>query len=232
MVKGILKHWQLLLIVILLIACFSSMRSCSVNEDRASIAVKKADSSCLVAKYYRDKNGDLVGQVKTHELTLNNLKEYGDQLGFDKKVLQDQVGNMKNLVAYWKGKAGVRDTVETVLHDTILVQGADTVRGKSIKWKNKYLTLDGTVFNDTLRLSYLYNVDFSLTAYRKPRGGFWKPPGQLVTDIRFSDPNFKVDEFKGFVITEPRKRWYQTTGFKIGVGFVLGSYATWRLQQN
>jgi hypothetical protein len=110
-----------------------------------------------------------------------------------------------------------------VLRDTVIANGAGPLLpAKTFKWNNKYLYLDETIIGNNVTLVYLYDVDFSLTAYRKPQIGFWKPPGQLVADIKFSDPNFKVGEFKGFVIKEPRKRWYQTTGAKIGFGVVLG----------
>lgn len=225
--KKILQQWQLILIVILLIVCFTSIRSCKINSDRADIEIHKNDSSFKIAKYYRDKNGQLIGQVNTHELTVKNLKEYGDQLGFENKSLKKQVGNLNNLVAHWQGKAGVADTIRTVVHDTTYVdRDGETVTAQTFKWKNKFMDLEGIIVTDSLTLRYLYNVDFALTAYRKPQGGFWKPPGQLVADVKFNDPSFKVTEFKGFVITEPRKKWYETKGFAIGAGFLLGYAAT------
>lgn len=223
--KVITKYWREVLILALLIACAMSVRTCKQNSDTVGILSAKADSSYLKATYYRGKNGELIGQVNTHELTIKNLKELGDQLGFDNAALRDQVGKLNRLVAHWQGKAGMRDTIYATLTDTVYVDSTGIeVAGRSFKWNNQYLFINGLVMTDNVQLSYLYEVDFSLTAYRKPQMGFWKPPGQLVADIKFSDPKFRVTEFKGFVVTEPRKRWYETKGAAIGFGAILGFY--------
>jgi len=223
--KVIKKYWREALIVGLLVACAISVRTCQQNNDTIGILSAKADSSYLEATYYRGKNGELIGQVNTHELTIKDLKDLGDQLGFENKSLKDQVGRLNRLVAHWQGKAGMTDTVYATLYDTVYVDSAgNEVAGRSFKWNNDYLFINGLVMTDNVQLNYLYQVDFSLTAYRKPQRGFWKPPGQLVADIKFSDPKFRVTEFKGFVITEPRKKWYETKGAAIGFGALLGFY--------
>jgi hypothetical protein len=226
------KHWKNLLIVLMAISLFTSIRSCNVNDDRVNVASDARDSSYLMAHYYRNKNGELVGQVKTSELTIDQLKEFGGQLGFEVDGLKSEVGRLNRLKAHWEGKAGVTNTIETVLHDTTYVdkETGDIITAKDFKWNNKWMNIAGVIVNNDLTLTYQYTIDFSLTAYRKPQKGFWKSPGQLVTDIKFSDPNFKVTEFKGFVVTEERKRWYQTNGFKYGAGFLIGGYAAWRIQ--
>jgi hypothetical protein len=231
MIKKVLtKYWQLIIIIVLLIALFMSVRSCNVNADSTKVASHIADSSFLVAKYYQGKNGELIGQVNTHKLTIKDLKQFGNQLGFDNAELKAQVGNLKNLVAHWEGKARTGGTIQTVLHDTTFVEkSGEKVLGKTSNWNNKYLDIHAVLVNNDLTITYLYNVDFDLTAYRKPKRGFWKPPGQLVADIKFSDPNFKVQEFKGFVVQEPRKRWYQTTAAKIGFGAIVGGYAVYKI---
>jgi hypothetical protein len=148
-------------------------------------------------------------------------------LGFETDKLKKQVGSLNNLVGYWKGKAAIKDTITTVLRDTVIIEN-DSVRVpvKWISWNNKYLFLDGAINGNNVSIAYNYNVDFSLTAYYKPRPFFqpttWFKPKPLVADIYFSDPNLKVGEFKGLVIKQEKKRWYETSGFKFGVGFVSG----------
>ncbi len=227
MIRKFLIIAQPILIAILAIAFFASVRSCSINEDNTSIALHKADSSFLTAKYYENKNGELIGQVSTHELTIKQYKEYGEQLGFDNQSLKMENKKLKNLVAHWQGEASMRDTFRVTLYDTVTVRDGKPIPGRGFNWNNKYLFIDGVIDLGlkNITIGYSYDVDFSLTAYRKPQRGFWKPPGQLVADIYFSDPNFKVTTFKGFVVKEEPKRWYQTTGAKIGFGVVGGAAA-------
>lgn len=223
--KVIIKIWREVLIVALAVVLFSSIRTCQQNKDAVAILSHKADSSYLEATYYRGKNGELIGQVNTHELTIKELKDLGSQLGFENKSLKDQVGRLNRLVAHWEGKASMRDTIRTVLRDTVyLGDNGVPVYGRTFDWDNKWMAIDGFIDNTHITIGYLYNVEFSLTAYRKPQRGFWKPPGQLVADIKFSDPSFRVSEFKGFVITEPRKKWYETRGAAMGFGAILGFY--------
>lgn len=218
------KYWREALIVILVIVAATSIRSCNVNADSVDVLSHKADSFYKKATYYVNKNKELVGQVNTHELTIKDLKKHGDALGFEIKDLKGKVVRMDGLVAYWQGKAKIHDTVHAVLHDTIFHdKTGQEVLAKSFKWNNKFLFLDGVVAANDITIVYEYNVSFSLTAYRKPQRGFWKPPGQLVADIYFNDPAFKVRQFSGFVIKENRKRWYETRGAAIGLGFVGGT---------
>lgn len=230
-IKKILsKFWREIAIVVLLIGLMISVRSCKVNNDHAFVSSTKYDSAYNVAHYYKNKKDELVAQVSTHELTIKNLKEYGEQLDFDNATLKQQVGSLKNLTAFWKGKAGMRDTVTVVLHDTTFVdKNGNTVAANDFKWNNKFLYLNGLISNHEITIGYDYNVDFSITAYRKSKKGFWKPPGQLVTDIIFSDPNFRITEFKGFVVKEEPKKWFQTTGAKIGFGVLVGGYAVYKI---
>jgi hypothetical protein len=238
-VQLLIKFRMEILVVILLIVCASSIRQCSVNADNRDLAINAKDSAFLVAKYYQTKNGELVGQVNTHEMTIGQLKRYGGEMGFRVKELEQQVGNSNRLVAHWRGKANMSGAAVVALSDVNSFDPSMDLSGESINlempgalndkqftWGNNHLQLNGIVDFDSslVKIRYQYSTDFSLTAYRKPQGLFKRP--QLVADIWFDDPNMKVREFKGFVIQEPRRRFYQTNLFRVsialGAGFVLG----------
>lgn len=219
-----IKLISIALNIVLAILVFTSIRSCTINKDTISTLSASYDSAYHKAEYYENKNGELIGQVKTHELTIDQWKDHAEQLGFDKDKLKMDNTKLKNLVAHWQGKAAMKDTIKTTLYDTVYVDNGIPTVGRAFDWNNKYLFVNGVVDLElkNITIGYQYDVDFSLTAYRKPQRGFWKPPGQLVADIYFSDPNFKVSTFKGFIVKEEPKKWYQTTGFKIGVGAIGG----------
>lgn len=225
------SFWREITIIVLALLFFGSVRQCSVNNSDKDVLLHVNDSAFTVAHYYLNKNNELVGQIKTHELTIEQWKKYGNQLGFDNKDLKKQVGNSNRLVAHWRGKAEANGVIHIALRDTTINtmdesmdfdSETPTVNTKAFEWSNKYLSFNGIINPDSNQLSikYQYATDFSLTAYHKSQGLFKKP--QLVADIWFEDPNMKVQEFKGFVITPPKKRFFQTGVFKISIGLAAG----------
>lgn len=214
-------YWKNILIIALVCVCSFSINTCHTNMLHKNILSHKYDSTYLVATYYKNKHGEAIGQVNNHELTIRQLRKFGDQLGFDNKQLREQVGNLNRLVGYWRGQASMRDSVFITLRDTIVVDGINAFT-KQFSWNNNYLFLDGLLDlqNNQLSLQYQYDVKFELASYRKGKTFF--KPGTLVSDIKFSDPNMRVRQFSGFVIVEPKKKWYETKIAAFGVGVLAG----------
>lgn len=206
---------------------FFSVKTCKQNVSDKVLLENTLDSTYSVAKYYKNKNGDFVGQVKAQAITIGQLEEYGTELGIDNDRLKKQIGSLSNLVTYWKGRVVASETIKTTLIDTVYL---DAVTGmevnKSFKWSNKYLFLDGsmnTLTND-LSIDYKYNMDFEFTSYYKPRTFREKvlfKPKQLVGDLYMSDPNLRVTEFKGIVIQQQKFNYKPSLIFG-GAGFILG----------
>lgn len=229
------KYWKAIvaIIIILLIVwgfTFVTNKFATLKSQNANL-IHSRDSSFLVARQYVNKNGELINQVNTYELKVRDIKEIGEQLGFDKKQLQDQVGNLKNLVAYWKGQASTSGGGVVTLHDTTYIDstGQTLNAQKFDDWTNNYLSLSGEYIPTTKKLSFTYKYDlggFDITAYYK-KTGFLKSE-QLVTDIKFGDPHMKVLQFQGLVIQQPKKKFYQTKAFAFGVGFAGGTYLVLR----
>ena len=213
-----MKHWKIILIVLLLISLFFSVQTCQNRGDTILTLEHKSDSAFTSIRYYQDKNKRLQAQVNTQEVTLSNFKEYWE---IDSKRLKAQIGNLNNLVGYWKGKAAITDSVEIILTDTVYLTRNNFETDKGFNWSNGHLTLSGGLNTESnqLSLDYQYQVNFGLTPYYKSNGLFKKKI--LVTDVSFSDPNLKVQEFEGIVI-KPKEKFYQKTWFKIGVGFLAG----------
>ena len=217
MIPILKKFWKEIALLLMLILLSLSVRQCSQNADSIKVLHSSTDS----LKYYKLKDGRTAAQGEVDALTIKQLKEFGGQLGFDNQQLKQQIGKLSNLVAHWKGKAGMRDTVEIPLRDTIIVEvdGTDDAE-LTFSYSNKYLFLDGIINEGNLSLSYKYNTEFTLTAYRKSPGLFRSKI--LVADLVFKDPNMQTTEFKGLVIKEPKKTFWQTTGGKLLIGFTAG----------
>lgn len=179
--------------------------------------------------YYHNKEGELIAQKRIAGMTIRDLREVNHKLGIDRDRLKDQVGNLKNLNSYYKsqiesigtGKAVTLDTVVQIVYDTDTVM----VNAQSVDWSNNYLSIDGLFIPKFNRwdFNYSYNVDLEITSYyKKSRSGLFAPK-ELVVDFKLSDPNAKAVDLKALKIIRER-RWYQSTGFKIGAGIVGGFF--------
>ena len=224
------KHWQIILIVLMAIIIYFLFQGRARDKDTIQTLVHQSDSAFNQVRYYKDKNDRLQAQVNTHEVTLRNFKDYW---ALDSKRLKSQIGNLNKLVGFWKGKAATSGDFKvpivktptlatneenTTMHEGIVFKPSEFERyTEGFNWTNDYLTISGTLLNDSVSISYQYQVNFQLTSYYKKTGLFKK---QLVADINFSDPNLKVTEFTALVI-KPKERFYQKTWFQVGLG-VLG----------
>lgn len=181
--------------------------------------------------YYNNEQGELIAQKQIAEITIRDLKQINEQLGIDRERLEKQVGNLRNLNTYFKSKIQSKGKGTAVTIDTVvqIVQNTDTVEAEaqSVDWTNKYLSLDGVFVPKFNRwdFSYSYVVDLEIVSYNKKiRKGLFAPK-QFVVDFKLSDPNAKVVDLRALQITR-KKKWYQTTGFKVGVGVVGGVFLT------
>jgi hypothetical protein len=221
------KNWKNVAIGLLAIFCVLSMQTCSVNKQDKEALESSIGILQDSVEHYRGKAGELVSQVKTQELTLAQLKDFGDKLNLDNAKLKKQVGNLNRLVGYWQVQASISDTFTLKEIDTVYLKDNKPVAGKSFKYNNGYLKLDQVYTPDagTLTTAYDYKVDLELTVYRKGKNIFRR--GELVSDIRFKDQNLSVTEMKAVVVKEPPKAWYETGLakflFGVGVGTFLGS---------
>lgn len=219
-VIGFLKlFWKEVLLVLLLAIVlfqFSSIR----DKERANSILKNSRDS--VARYYQDREGNLIGQIKTHEITISELKEFKDDIGIEVDELKKQIGSLNRLVSHWQGKATFidYDTVTVALLDTVI----NEVHVGKFNWNNDYLSLTGLIVDRQVSLSYTYDLsfDFELTSYWKNKNLF--KSGTLVTDIKFSDQRLRVGEFKGIVIKQPPKKWYETRLASFGAGLLTGVF--------
>lgn len=222
----LLKYWQYVLIVLLIVALSLAIRGCKNKSEELQIEKSSKDSTYQEAVMIKQKNGELVFRVKSIEATAKQLRETNAILWADKKQLSAQNIKLNSLLTFYKGKFTLDETFSVKGVDTVLrlVASTDTVntRAKTFHWSNKWLTLD-EFYNpstDSLTHHYRYAVEFKLLTYRQGQNFFRR--GELVSDIKFSDPHIKVGEFHGVVVVEPKKPWYETGGAKFVIGALFG----------
>lgn len=220
------KYWQYAMIGILLVICIFSIKSCKNQKELVRIEKSKSDSSFHQAEAVILKNGELTFRVNTLEVTNKQLK--GENIiGYvAQKKLEEQVGNLNRVVAYYKGSLTMDETFASGGTDTVIlrIHDRDTVRTKEkyFPWHNNWLSLN-SIYNpltDSIKHRYLYRVEFNMVSYRKDQNFFRR--GQLVSEITFADPAILVGESQAVIVIEPPKKFYETTLFKVLVGTAIG----------
>lgn len=225
------KYWQYILIALLAIALTISVRSCRVKSDLADLQKHTADSTYHFATEVQLKNGLHAFRIKTLEATVHDLQGADILTTLQINQLKEDKVKLGELVTYYQGKAAVNVTTVTKGKDSVIyLKDSVQQKVKTFDYSGTWLRLHEVYnpFTDSLSRKYVYRVSFQLVSYRKRQGLF--KPSQLITDLTFDDPAIQVGEFNGVVVKEPRKRWYETRGFAIGVGIVGGVWLSGKLK--
>lgn len=228
-VKGlIIKNWKTIVMIFLGFLFLNSR--CSVSKyktslGRLSTAMEIKDDS---VRYLEGKNGELISERSSQQFTIDELKSHGESLGVEMDALEDQVGNLKNIISHLSGELEAANSGSTTLGDGIVIvhndegQPVDSVKVKKLDWTDNYLTLNGTYFphNSKFDFTYKYKVKFTSTVFYKKDGMFKdKYP---VVQLKFDDPNAKLNEADNLIIIPPEKKFYQRPIFWGGVGLLGG----------
>lgn len=110
--------------------------------------------------------------------------------------------------------------------DTVIVEKGDTIReAKSFNEVNKWYGLKGYTSPKGIMFSSIYfNNELVITiGYEKKKGikNLFKK-SEPVVDVVNKSPYSRTDELYNVVIKPSKKKFYQTTGFKIGLGVASG----------
>lgn len=231
------KYWSLAVIALLLVALWWLWRDHQRLTGRNDLLLHYADSAWNTVRYYRAKDGQRVAQVNTLELTVADLRALGERLGTDNHALRAQVGNLANLVSYYRGQASFHGEAVVQGHDTTATMPSDSTGARPTTpvpavdafWTNGHLYINTTFFPSTRKFVHDYSYDvggFELTSYRKPTGFLGLGRGRPVTDVLFGDPNLQVTAFQAVVTKEAPPKFWNTRGFNVALGAVLGILLT------
>lgn len=223
MFLSILKRfWREIIIAILVIVVALSASQCQKQKSDIALLNQIQDSTFNALQTVKEKNGELTTRINTYQVTEEQLKNNVAELGLNEKKLKSQIGSLTNLVTYYAAKIQLRDSFTVVNHDTTFITKGDTTRAKAFQWGNKYLAINGFTAPAYTTISYSYTVDFELKSYTKKTGFLGLGRSQLLTDLTFSDPNIQVKQFKGIVVQQPKKKWYETGIARYGAAAVVG----------
>jgi hypothetical protein len=166
------------------------------------------------AKVYKLKNGQLVTSVENLFYTNKQLKN--SIIMKDKKVkeLTDKFSNIKVVTKY----------VTNTKFDTITLAYKDSVPCNFEKTDSVLKEWYHIAYKSNqkgITITELSIPDSVIIVSGEKRKWFWGKKTS-VTDITHSNPFVQTEQIQRIEVKEPTK-WYNSTIFKIGIGFIGGS---------
>ena len=216
MYKGI--NFVLIAAILLLIIL---IRSCDLNREYIS-ELKKQDSEILEFKKTRLQDSsfiytqDLIIKIKSAEIQKN------EQEIFALRIMKIQ--KPKEIVQF-KTRYVIKTEIpiaETEQIDSVNYLRVPVSFSKGEKWFsiNGQILSNGTLLIDSL----LMNGQFTYSVGDTLRNGFinrlFKKSDQVVR-LHIDNPNIQLQGMSNIYIKD-RKKWFETTGFKIAFGALLG----------
>lgn len=198
MIKYLKNNW-LLLLILLLLTCLLFVK-CE-NEKVLNSNIKAMGSKI---DYYKLKNGQLVNSAKTiiyqkvpeQSLLTKEFKKVNTIIKVIEKIQIDTV------------KVFYRDTIPFNFEKIGLIENDDY--RMNYKINNKFLTLENITIYDSLNI---------VTGVKRK----WFLGKEVKTiDITHSNKLIKNVEIQHIEVL-PKKKFYETTLFKVGFGILLGS---------
>lgn len=200
-------------IVVLLILCLFLISQLFQKCESENIQLANIEALNSQTKVYKLKNGQLVTSVENLQYTSKQLKN--SLLMKDKKIkeLTDKFSKVKSITKYvTKTKF---DTIELTYRDTIPCNferiGSDFKQWYQLAYKSNQ---KGVVITD------LFIPDSVIIATGDKRKWFWGKRTS-VTDITHANPFINTEDVQHIEVVNPTK-WYDSTIFKVAVGFIGG----------
>jgi len=197
MIKVILnqlkKYWKEVLIIIALLMCFISMRSCNDNKKEVLRQKHNTEAALDSVRYYKDKNGELYGEKLSYIATQKEMEKINEGMGENIKALN------RKLLAALNATVIIKDTIK-LPGEPIYIDNDIPLQSFSIPFNDDILSakLDLT-YNRKETSSFLelkrfeYNINLPIEVYfTKDYSVILKTSGNNVSFgnvISFIDPS-------------------------------------------
>lgn len=200
--------------IVLILLCFFLISQLFQKCESRKVQLANIDSLNKELETYRLKNGQLVTSVENLNYTKEQLKK---SILYKDKRVKELINNFSKVKSVTKIVSIVKfDTIKLIYNDSIPCKferiGSDFQKWYHIAYKSNQLGVE---------ITELSIPDSVIVATGDKRKWFWGKRTS-VTDITHSNPFVETESVQHIEIIQPTK-WYDTTIFKIGVGF-LGGY--------
>jgi competence protein ComGC len=200
-------------ISVLLIVCLILLSQLFQKCESEKLQLANIEALNSQTKVYKLKNGQLVTSVENLHYTNSQLKN--SLLMKDKKVkeLVNKFSNVKSVTKYVTNTKF--DTIKLVYQDSIPCNfervGSDLKEWYHIAYKSNQKGVE---------ITELSIPDSVIVVTGEKRKWFWGKRTS-VTDITHANPFVETESIQHIEIVKPTK-WYDSTIFKISVGFIGG----------
>ena len=202
-------------IMILLIVCLFLLSELFQKCESEKLQLANVEALNKEAKVYQLKNGQLVTSVENLNYTNAQLKN--SILMKDKKVkeLVNKFSNVKSVTKYVTNTKF--DTIKLVYNDSIPCEferiGSDMKEWYHVAYKSNQKGVE---------ITELSIPDSVIVVTGDKRKWFWGKRTS-VTDITHANPFVETESVQHIEVVKPAK-WYDSTIFKIGLGFIGGMF--------
>jgi competence protein ComGC len=201
----------MVLLIICLILISQLFQKCESEE----LQLANIEALNSQAKVYKLKNGQLVTSVENLQYTNSQLKK--SAIMKDKKV-KELVNKFSEVKSVTKFVTNTKfDTIKLVYNDSIPCEferiGSDMKQWYHIAYKSNQKGVE---------ITELSIPDSVIVVTGDKRKWFWGKRTS-VTDISHANPFVETDNIQHIEVVKPAK-WYDSTIFKIGLGFIGGIF--------
>ena len=200
-------------ISILLIVCLILLSQLFQKCESEEVQLANIEALNSQTKVYKLKNGQLVTSVENLHYTNSQLKNSLLMKDKNVKELVNKFSNVKSVTKYVTNTKF--DTIKLVYKDSIPCNfekvGSDLKEWYHIAYKSNQKGVE---------ITELSIPDSVIVVTGEKRKWFWGKRTS-VTDITHANPFVETESIQHIEVVKPAK-WYDSTIFKIGVGFIGG----------
>lgn len=196
----------ILAMVVLTVAKFEGMRT--ERDSYKSLA----DAQVKEVKYWKDKEGLSHARAQAAEASTKAILDiHNAEMQDLRKQVSGLNKNLSNLKSYISTRVSTSDTIFTTLHDTVY----NNRPVKAFSYKDDWTVINGTLFQDSVKIKYQVTDSLTFVTYYKKQGLF-KPKRLMVDGISYN-PHSRITGLKNITVAQPpRKRF--GVGPYIGIG--------------
>jgi hypothetical protein len=200
-------------IVVLLIVCLILLSQLFQKCESEELQLANVEALNKEANIYKLKNGQLVTSVENLNYTNSQLKNSLLMKDKNVKELVNKFSNVKSVTKYVTNTKF--DTIKLVYQDSIPCNferiGSDLKEWYHIAYKSNQKGVE---------ITELSIPDSVIVVTGEKRKWFWGKRTS-VTDITHANPFVETESIQHIEVVKPAK-WYDSTIFKLGIGFIGG----------
>ena len=200
-------------VVVLLLVCLILISQLFKKCENEELQLANIEALNSQTKVYKLKNGQLVTSVENLHYTNSQLKSSLLMKDKNVKELVNKFSNVKSVTKYVTNTKF--DTIKLVYKDSIPCNfekvGSDLKEWYHIAYKSNQKGVE---------ITELSIPDSVIVVTGEKRKWFWGKRTS-VTDITHANPFVETESIQHIEVVKPAK-WYDSTIFKIGVGFIGG----------